>query len=115
MAMAKPGMRLTLEGVVDGDGNCGLFEIGPKIGGVAVADEVSKKLGYGARNVKVILMVESKRHLDAEGRLSAYPGFGGTEVTPYEPPEVIVGDIHLLARLRELDGRMVCLSAEVIE
>lgn len=114
MAMAKPGARLTLEGVVDSYGGCGLFEIGPRIGDVAVAEAVTNQLGFGAKSVKVILMVEAERHLDADGKLSAYPGFSGTDVTPYEPPEVNVGDIHLLGRLSELDGRTVALSIEVV-
>lgn len=112
--MAKPGAKLTLEGVVDAHGGGGLFEIGPRIGDVAVADAVSHRLGFGAKDVKVILMVEAEQHLDADGKLSAYPGFGGTEVTPYEPPEVNIGDIRLLGRLQELDGRTVALSIEVV-
>jgi hypothetical protein len=112
--LAKAGAHLTLEGMVDSYGDFGLSGIGPKIGDTAVAEAITDQLGFGAREVKVILMVEAEQHLAADGRLSAYRGFGGTDVTPPEPAEVDVGSIRLLDLLRELDGRTVCLYVEVV-
>lgn len=102
---------LLFEGEVDAYGyDTDLCDVSPTIGGRNVIGEVEviwpwRGSGAPKPEVEVLLGVEPI----ATGRLWTLHGFGGTEVTPAEPPEFTVGEFDLIARLRELDGRTVAL------
>lgn len=89
----------------------------PTIGGRRVIDELDEAFGavYSfatgltvQRVVKVTLGVEPL----AEGVLETATGFGGTDVTPTELPEIKVGGVDVLDHLDDLDGREVILIVE---
>jgi hypothetical protein len=104
--------ELRFEGVVDyWEG--GLLDVGPRIGERDVIGEIEELWPWSSssskdREVRVTLGVEPL----AEGPLWAIHGFGGTDVTPPESPEITVGDFDLLKRLYDLDGRDVILIVE---
>lgn len=107
-------MRLELEGTVDfyaWDADQHICDVSPTIGGENLVTRLQDAFGAGyteRTEVRVLLGVEPVR----EGPLWACHGFGGTDVTPYESPEVRVGDWDLLEDLRALDGREVLLVVE---
>lgn len=110
-------MRLELLGEVDTYG-AEWPNSGPTIGGVDLIAELETRFpskpwrGTGAvANVRVYLGVEPV----AEGPLWACHGFGGTDVTPPESPEIRVGDTDLFRWLDDLDGRVILLIVELAQ
>lgn len=106
-----PKTALELSGTVDYYAG-GLCDVGPRVGGLDVIAQIAERWPYrhggGTPAVKVFLGVEPI----ATGPVWAIHGFGGTDVTPYECPEITVGGIDLLNRLEALDGREVLLIVE---
>jgi hypothetical protein len=101
--------ELKFEGEVDAYGGGSWSATDVRIGDRDVIDEIGRTWPRsGESQVRVMLGVEPV----ATGALSTYTGFGGTDVTPADPPEIMVGDIDLVARLRDLDGRTVILFIE---
>lgn len=101
--------KLELSGVVDMyPQDVHINDISPSIGGENVIVRLNETFGqdvYDKPNVKAYLGVEPV----AEGPLWALTGFGGTDVTPPELPEIRVGGLDLIDKLRELEGREVAL------
>jgi hypothetical protein len=84
---------------------------GPEIGGRDVIKEIENVWPYRSNHrhqVRVTLGVEPV----ARGGLWAIHGWGGTEITPPDSPEITIGGFDLLDRLRNLDGRYVILIIE---
>lgn len=120
------GRSLRLVGVVDAHGwhDPRSMSIDATIGGVPVATTINETFrkpdDKKYRNaemppVRVMLGVEPIAH----GRISAYQGWTGTDVTPGDPPQIIVGDwggFDLYEKLeREWDGREVVLEITEVE
>ena len=104
--------RLEFSGEVDAYGyDTGLCDVSPVIGGENVVSRLQKEFGH-----EVFSKPEVTVYLGAEplktGPLWTLHGFGGTDVTPPESPEIKVGDLDLLGELRDLDGREVVLIVE---
>jgi hypothetical protein len=111
--------KLVLEGVVEAHGGEHICEVSPEIGGVNVITEIEKMFGtFGGAGQKgrVTLGVEhapgTHGGFGASGAVWSVHGFGGTDVTPYEPPEITVGGIDVLQRLYDADGKFVILEVE---
>jgi hypothetical protein len=103
---------LKFEGTVDVYGGGGLFDVGPTIGDRNITEAIEATFGaYAQPNVRVYLGIEPL----ATGKLYSYGGFGGTDVTPAELPEITVGDLDRLGRLHALDGRHVLLVIEPLD
>lgn len=109
---------MLLEGELDfyaGDG----WDTFPTIGGVSIHEELEKEFDEidfsrydsDSQRFKVMLGADPV----AEGRMSAWTGWVGTDVTPGDPPEMFVGGVDVLRHLRELDGRTVALSVELAD
>lgn len=101
---------LQFSGIVEIDRG-GLCDVGPRVGDVDIIEVIEGRYPYrtGHRpQVRVFLGVEPV----ATGPLWAIHGFAGTDVTPYESPEITVGDYDLLERLNDLEGREVLLVIE---
>lgn len=96
--------RMMFAGLLDCDAS---VEIGGR--DVIVALEES---GFDRPQVTVLLMVEGEPHEQFDGKLDADRGWAGTDVTPGDPPIVMVGGSDLLRRLQEFDGRQVALEVE---
>lgn len=110
--MAREPRQLQLSGEVDAYGG-GMCTTSPEVGGRNVVSEIEEMWGGvypEGPHVRVLLGVEPI----ADGHLSALHGFGGTDVTPPESPVIEVGDIDLLDKLRDLDGRTVILIIEEV-
>lgn len=88
----------------------------PEIGGRHVINEIDAVFGsYPQKpNLKVYLGVEPKPPLCAEGETFTSTGFGGTDVTPADSPEIMVGGLDLMDKLYDLDGRHVLLIIEEV-
>lgn len=88
--------RLELSGEVDSWGSRGLTNVSPTIGGVHVIDKLFETFDLRTplerEQVTVYLGVEPLK----TGPLWAAGGFGGTDVTPPESPEIKVGDLDLV-------------------
>ena len=111
-AEARAVKRIEFSGEVDAWGyDTGLCNVSPVIGGENVVSRLQDEWGldvFREPEVTVYLGVEPLK----TGPLWALHGFGGTDVTPPEPPEIRVGDLDLIKRLRELDEREVLLVVE---
>ncbi len=108
--------RLRLDGIVAELGG-GLTETSPLIGESNVITEIDEIWGFGARShVRVWLGVDPEEpQPEATGDLSAYHGFGGTDVTPADSPEILIGGFNLVWRLMDFDGRHVTLIIEDVD
>lgn len=116
-AVARAQKRvLELAGVVDAYGG-GLCDVGPRIGGVDVIEAIDKRWppSHGNRGKRDVVRVFLGVEPVAEGPLWALHGFGGTDVTPADSPEITVGDYDLIYALNDLDGREVLLVVEDAE
>jgi hypothetical protein len=103
--------KLELSGIVDAygwDSQGNWPSTSPVVGGVRVIDALEETFGAAKSRVRVWLGVEAL----ASGKLWTCHGFAGTDVTPAESPEISVGDIDVLDRLRDLDEREVVLIIE---
>jgi hypothetical protein len=104
--------RLEFSGEVDAYGyDTDLCDKSPVIGGENVVSRLQKEFGQ-----EVFSKPEVTVYLGAEplktGPLWTLHGFGGTDVTPPESPEIKVGDLDLIGELRNLEGRQVVLIVE---
>jgi hypothetical protein len=105
-----PLEQVRFEGVVDSH-DCWGMSTGPSVDGVDVITVIRSKWPEKYPNVRVTLGIEPV----AEGMLVAiFHGFTGTDVTPGDPPEIIIGDIDLVKNLYDLDGREVILIVEEV-
>lgn len=103
--------KVEFKGVVERYGVGDLTATDVEVGGTLVIATLEEEFGNTwARRpaVKVFLGVEPL----AEGPLWTCAGFGGTDVTPPDSPEIMVGDYDLLNKLTELDEREVLLIVE---
>lgn len=98
-------MRLEFEGKLELDDFVGseLYNLGPTINGRDVIKEIDET--FRGKGVTVLFGIDPV----AEGDVYASKGWGGTDVTPGDPPELYVGNIDLLAKLYGYDGRTVAL------
>lgn len=114
--------HLFLEGVVDAAGHP-ISDYGPMIGEMsllpALAGAFDLRPQTPAPEVQVMLGIEPQAALGElagrVGKLSTYEGAPGSEVTPAEPPEILVGDWNLIEKLYEFDGRSVALNVELAD
>lgn len=97
--------KVELSGIVDAYDGGSWIATDASIGGIKVVDKLEEVFGLANANVKAWLGVEPV----ASGVLYAHTGFGGTDVTPAEAPKIEIGDIDLIDRLADLDGREVLL------
>lgn len=99
--------ELKFSGTLDLYSGVDFCNTGPFIAGRDVIGEIMDiwSWGHEPHDVKVFLGVEPI----AEGRLWAIHGFGGTDVTPPESPEITVGGIEIIPKLWDLDGREILL------
>lgn len=101
--------RIEFSGEVDAYGeDTDLTSLSPTIGGENVVSRLQNEFRsdpFRKPEVTVYLGVEPLK----TGPLWALHGFGGTDVTPPESPEIKVGDLNLIDKLRDLDGREVLL------
>lgn len=90
----------------------------PHIADRDILDEIAvmwPRKTYGIRpSLKVFLGTQPNPNsgVQMEGDFRSCHGFGGTDVTPADPPEIKVGDIDLFAELRNHDGEVVLLIVE---
>jgi hypothetical protein len=111
--------KLVLEGVVEAHGGEHICEVSPTIGGANVVSEIEElfgRFGGAGQKARVTLGVEhapgTHDGFGASGAIWSIHGFGGTDVTPYEPPEITVGGIDVLSKLYDADGKFVILEVE---
>jgi hypothetical protein len=101
--------KIQFSGIVDAYGGGSWSATDASIGGTSVIEGLERTFGIRSDiNVNVWLGIESV----ASGVLYAHNGFGGTDVTPPESPVIEIGDIDLINRLADLDGREVVLIVE---
>lgn len=94
-----------------------------RIGGKDLFEELHLafdfRYGTPTPEVKVMLGIDPQPAIGEvdhhEGKLDVASGFHGSEVTPPEMPEVIIGNWNLLAKLDDYDGRRVALLVELKE
>lgn len=83
------------------------------IGGVRLIEALRRE---GLEGQEVVVAIETRPTVtEASGTLRAFEGFGGTDVTPAEAPEIAVGDADLFRRLADMDGEhvVVCVDRRV--
>jgi hypothetical protein len=95
-----------------------LCATGPHVEGRSIIDEV-EEMWPGAWNrtgpqLKVFLGTQPDPHMGVtmDGDFYANHGFGGTDITPSDPPEIRIGDIDLMAELYKHDDEVVLIIFE---
>jgi hypothetical protein len=104
--------RLKFSGEVDAWGyDTDLCDKSPVIGGENVVSRLQKEFGHEVFDKPGVTVYLGAEPLTT-GPLWTLHGFGGSDVTPPESPEIKVGDLDLISELRDLDGREVVMVVE---
>jgi hypothetical protein len=81
-----------------------------EIGGRCLITEIENF--FGSDPAVVVTLAHGGDQSLYEGKSYMSTGWGGTDVTPGDPPDFTLGDINILEKLEELDGQVVHVRIE---
>jgi hypothetical protein len=100
---------LEFTGVVDAFDSLGMYAY-VSIGGVNFAREIEETFGEDAK--LTVMIAHGGDEQLYKGEFEFYGGFTGTDVTPGDPPEIMIGDADLMDNLYDMDGKIVHLRVD---